>query len=175
VTADPDVYDHLRPTDTAATSGDHGSAAATSGDHDGTVATSGDHDGAGVEPGVYRVVGTGDPVTLLRVGDADGRRVTTGETVHVDRADLAAFEVADNPDGNRPAADRLASLGADLALQVWAFWRGLRARPLAALAAAAAMVVGHQGDRVLPGPDVAFTAVYMAGALALVVVGARNG
>jgi hypothetical protein len=44
------VYDHLRPTAP---------------------------ERAGVNPGVYRVVGT-DPVTLLRVGDADGRRVTTG-------------------------------------------------------------------------------------------------
>lgn len=60
-------------------------------------------DGGGPEqpapPGVYRVVGTGDPVALLRVGDADGRRVTTGEVVRVDHVALdASFERADDPD-----------------------------------------------------------------------------
>lgn len=52
-----------------------------------------------VPAGVYRVVGTGDPVALLRVGDADGRRVTTGEVVRVARATVdASFEPADDPD-----------------------------------------------------------------------------
>jgi hypothetical protein len=50
------------------------------------VAEVGDHyhaDGDRVEPGVYRVVGTGAEVALLRVADADGRRAHTGEFVHV--------------------------------------------------------------------------------------------
>lgn len=49
--------------------------------------------------GVYRVVGAGDRVTLLRVADEQGRRRHTGETVRVDRAVLAEqFESADDPD-----------------------------------------------------------------------------
>jgi hypothetical protein len=58
---------------------------------------------ADVDDGVYRVVGAGDPVVLLEVADADGDRVTTGRTVAVPRADLDAFEPAENPDaGFRP-------------------------------------------------------------------------
>jgi hypothetical protein len=53
---------------------------------------------ATAEHGVYRVVGRGDPVTLLRVGDRDGRRRHTGETIRVDREVLASqFEPADDP------------------------------------------------------------------------------
>lgn len=52
-----------------------------------------------VAPGVYRVVGTGDPVTLVRVADDDGRRRNTGEVVSVPAATLSAsFDPAENPD-----------------------------------------------------------------------------
>ena len=55
---------------------------------------SGDHD-----PGIYRVVGTTDGVTLLRVADADARRVHTGETYHVEVSTLESeFEPAHDPD-----------------------------------------------------------------------------
>jgi hypothetical protein len=55
------------------------------------------------EDGVYRVVGTGEPVVLLRVTDADGRRRNTGELRRVSREELAAFERVENPDsGFRP-------------------------------------------------------------------------
>jgi len=56
--------------------------------------------------GVYRVVGAADPVALLQVGNADGRRVHTGEVVHVDRSALAAdFGAASDPDaGFEPIA-----------------------------------------------------------------------
>lgn len=71
----------------------------------------GDHyrptDGA-VDPGVYRVVGTTDGVALLRVGDADGRRVHTGEVHRVDTDTLdAAFEPASNPDAGFALASAL--------------------------------------------------------------------
>ncbi|MFB6219395.1 MAG: hypothetical protein ABEH77_09540 [Halobacteriaceae archaeon] len=61
----------------------------------------GDHD-----PGVYRVVGTTDGVTLLRVADDSGRRTHTGEVVTVAPATLEAeFEPADDPDaGVSPVA-----------------------------------------------------------------------
>lgn len=50
---------------------------------------------------------TADAVTLLRVADADGRRVHAGEIRQVDRARLgAAFEPADASDaGFGPVAD----------------------------------------------------------------------
>jgi hypothetical protein len=51
------------------------------------------------ERGVYRVVGTGERVTLLLVADRNGRRRHTGETVRVDRDVLSEqFESAENPD-----------------------------------------------------------------------------
>lgn len=52
-----------------------------------------------VDPGVYRVVGTGETVTLLRVADGDGRRVHSGAVCHVDADGLdRGFEPAENPD-----------------------------------------------------------------------------
>jgi hypothetical protein len=62
--------------------------------------TDGDH-----PPGVYRVVGTTDGVTLLRVGDAEGRRIHTGDVRYLDAATLESeFEAATNPDtGLSPA------------------------------------------------------------------------
>jgi len=74
---DPSPYDHYRPVD------------------------------ADYPDGVYRVVGTGGnqegDVRLLEVGDADGRRVTTGRVLSVPREDMAGFEPAENPDaGVRP-------------------------------------------------------------------------
>lgn len=56
---------------------------------------------AAADEGVYRVVGTGDEVTLLRVTNADGRRANTGEIRHVDQSTLdGGFEAADDPDGD---------------------------------------------------------------------------
>ncbi|SIQ84989.1 hypothetical protein SAMN05421858_0599 [Haladaptatus litoreus] len=50
-------------------------------------------------PGVYRVVGAPNEITLLRVTDGDGRRVATGELHHVSPHTLdAEFVRADNPD-----------------------------------------------------------------------------
>jgi len=49
--------------------------------------------------GVYRVVGTGDPVALLRVTDADGRRQHTGHLLRVPEQDFPDhFEPASDPD-----------------------------------------------------------------------------
>jgi len=54
---------------------------------------------ATAQRGVYCVVGIGNPVTLLRVADTDGRRRHTGKIVRIDRQVLAArFEPADDPD-----------------------------------------------------------------------------
>jgi hypothetical protein len=54
---------------------------------------------APVEAGIYRVVGTGESVVLVRLTDADGRRRNTGSVVAVSRETLrSAFEPAPNPD-----------------------------------------------------------------------------
>ncbi|WP_415379127.1 hypothetical protein [Halosimplex sp. TS25] len=145
--SDISVYDHLRSTD------------------DGPV-----------DRGVYRVVGTDDErVTLLRVGDADGRRINTGDVLTVDRDALDAFEPADNPDGNRPAGETVSGFLGDFGWQLRAFAAGLRARPLASLAAIALVVVGHQGHRVLSVPESWLTAVYFLGVFGVVYLGARGG
>lgn len=48
---------------------------------------------------VYRVVGVTDTVTLLRVADADGRRVHTGELRSVQTGTVESdFEPAEDPD-----------------------------------------------------------------------------
>ena len=55
---------------------------------------------------VYRVVGTTDEITLLRVTDANGRRAHTGDLRRVSRDELSAdFEPAEDPDaGVSPVA-----------------------------------------------------------------------
>lgn len=70
-------------------------------------------------PGVYRVVGTGDPVALLRVTDADGRRSHTGHLERVPQTDLTDdFEPADDPDAG---IDPIAALRNALQGLYWQF------------------------------------------------------
>ena len=122
--------------------------------------------------GIYRVVGTSDEsTTLLRVGDADGRRVTTGEIVRVADGDLEAFEPAANPDGNRPLGDVAAS---GLEMVYWrlrAFGQQLAARPLPAAVAGALFLNGFAGEGVVPLPEVALTVSVVAGSLGLALIG----
>ena len=152
---DPAVYDHLRAADGAATAGTDIDAA--------------------LVPGVYRVVGLDErTVTLLRVGDADGYRVNTGEVTAVERDSLAAFDPADSPDGNRPLGEKLRRAAGTLGWNVRAFVAGLVARPLLAALAVALVVVGHQGHRVLSVPESWLTAVYFLGVLGVVYLGARG-
>jgi len=54
--------------------------------------------GADYADGIYRVVGTGDPVVLVAVADADGNRVNSGTVVRVSADELDGFEPAENPD-----------------------------------------------------------------------------
>lgn len=55
--------------------------------------------------GVYRVVGTGDSIILLRITDEDDRRRATGELRSVPAGSVSNFEPATNPDaGLRPLA-----------------------------------------------------------------------
>lgn len=87
----PAIYDHVRTTDDAP-----------------------------VQSGVYRVVGVGEEVTLLRVADASGRRQNTGEVVTVAAETVAEFETADNPDIGFSPGSLLAPLSAyAVAIPYW--------------------------------------------------------
>lgn len=122
--------------------------------------------------GIYRVVGTSeDALTLLRVGDANGRRVNTGEIVTVRDDDLETFEPAENPDGNRPFDAVAASSLEMLYWQLRAFGQQLAARPLPAAVAGALALIGFGGEGVVPLPEVALTLSLVAGGLGLALVG----
>ncbi|MDS0474451.1 hypothetical protein [Natrinema sp. 1APR25-10V2] len=122
--------------------------------------------------GIYRVVGTGDEsTTLLRVGDADGRRVATGEIVTLADDDLEAFEPADDPDGNRPLGATVVSTVKTGYWSLRAFGQQLAARPLPAAVAAALVLVGFAGEGALPVPEVVLTVSVLAGSLGLAFVG----
>ena len=60
-----------------------------------------------IPAGVYRVVGTGEEIALLRVGDSEGLRVRTGEVVTVSRDTVGQFEDAPNPDAGFSVTDIL--------------------------------------------------------------------
>ncbi|ELY70627.1 hypothetical protein [Natrinema versiforme] len=136
------IYDHLRPTDS-----DYADE-------------------------IYRVVGTsGETVTLLRVGDGDGRRVNTGDLERVSEAELEGFEPAANPDGNRPFGAAVASR---LEMGYWslrAFGQQLVARPVPAAVAGLLVVVGVVGEQIGPLPEILLSVMIFAGALGLAVIG----
>jgi hypothetical protein len=139
---DPAVYDHLRPTD------------------------------GEVPDGIYRVVGTGEEtVTLLRVGDADERRVNTGAVHRVARDDLDGFARAENPDGNRSGEAMLVGAVEVLYWSVHAFGRRLLRKPLPTTAALALVAAGALGDVFVSAPDPLFDVLLLVGALGLTLVG----
>ncbi|MGQ3412079.1 hypothetical protein ACT4ML_07425 [Natrinema sp. LN54] len=110
-------------------------------------------------------------MTLLRVGDADGRRVNTGELERVSEADLEAFESAANPDGNRPFGAAVAS---KLEMGYWslrAFGQQLVTRPLPAAVAGLLVVVGVVGEQIDTLPEPVLSALILVGALGLAVIG----
>lgn len=125
-------------------------------------------DDAGCPTGVYRVVGVTDgSVTLLRVTDADGRRVATGETVTVERDTFAAFSSAPNPDETR-SFEAIVDAGY---WSVRAFVRQLLAHPLRSGSALAAVLFGVGADRFVDLPAPTFAALVLAGSLVLAAVG----
>ena len=75
---------------------------------------------APIPAGVYRVVGLPNgTVTLLRVGDADGRRRVTGRIESVDRDTLATMDPADDPDSGVGLRDLIDPLVAPCRLLYW--------------------------------------------------------
>jgi hypothetical protein len=122
--------------------------------------------------GVYRVVGVPDDrVTLLRVGDADGRRVHTGELVVVARDDLDGFEPAAPPTERRSPGAAVASAASTAYWSLRAFGRQLAANPVPAGVSTALFLGGVVGARLLPRADLATGALLLAGSLGLAYVG----
>jgi hypothetical protein len=127
---------------------------------------------ADVPDGTYRVVGAGDEtVTLLRVADGSGRRRHTGTVVTVERESFASFASAENPDGNRPTGERVASWAATRYWSLRAFATQLRANPVPSAGATAVLLAGLVGERAVTLPAVAFGALVLLGSLALAYVG----
>lgn len=91
-----------------------------------TPATVGEHyrsTESDAAPGVYRVVGAGDSVTLLRVADVGGGREHTGELLRVDQATLDdVFEAAADPDAGVSVTGALRGIGSGLYWNVRKFF-----------------------------------------------------
>lgn len=125
-----------------------------------------------VSDGIYRVVGSDEEaVTLLRVADANERRIHTGETVTVPLDEFTGFAPAENPDGNRPLGTVLAS---NLEMGYWsirAFTQQLASNPLPTTIAITLVIVGVFGDQILSLPDVVFGGLILLGSLSLAYVG----
>lgn len=97
---DPSPYDHLQPTT------------------------------ADYPAGVYRVVGLDrQTVTVLRITDGDGRRITTGTVHTIRRGALDGFVSTANPDANRSLRRRLQSIPATVYWSGRAFCRELISHP----------------------------------------------
>lgn len=125
-----------------------------------------------VSDGIYRVVGSDEEtVTLLRVADANERRIHTGEVVTVSLDEFTGFAPAENPDGNRPFGATLAS---NLEMGYWSvrtFTQQLALNPLPSLVAMTLVIVGILGDQILSLPDVVFGGLVLLGSLGLAYVG----
>jgi len=122
--------------------------------------------------GIYRVVGTTEEaVTVLRVGDADGRRVNTGEVYAVPIAEFTTFETAENPDGNRSPGGAFRS---SLKSGYWglrAFLGQLAANPGPAAVALVLVAAGLFGEGRLSAPPLLLDVSVLVGSLLLVYAG----
>lgn len=122
--------------------------------------------------GVYRVVGREDGgAAVLRVADAEGRRVHTGEVVRLDAGELSGFEPAADPDRNRSLRSRAAGSPTTAYWSARAFIDQLRARPLASGIALAALLTGSLGGPSLPVGEPVLDALVLLGGVGLAAVG----
>lgn len=82
-----------------------------------------------VPAGIYRVVGIPGDVTVLRVGDPDGRRRHTGEIVSVPPKRIGReFEPADEPGAGFAVVDGVRGAVANLYWSAVAVWYTVRRR-----------------------------------------------
>ena len=130
----------------------------------------GDHyraDGdAPVPEGDYRVVGRdADGVTLLHVGDGEGRRRHTGRVESVDRSDLPALETADAPGGGARA--RVGDAVQGLWLSARTVPGNLRERPVRSILAVALLAAAAADPAFLTVPPVAVRVANLLGAVLL--------
>jgi hypothetical protein len=130
----------------------------------------GDHyraNGDGPVPtGYYRVVGRdSEGVTLLHVGDGEGRRRHTGRVESVDRSRLDALDDAEAPEAGVRAG--LTGFFERLWLPVRLIPGNLRDRPGQALLGAALLASAVAGPALLDLPSVVFAASNLLGALLL--------
>jgi hypothetical protein len=140
--AAPSVYDHYSPAD------------------------------ADYPAGTYRVVGTDDEaVTLLKVGDSDGQRVTTGKIITVNCEDFDRFEPVENPDGTRSFGDGIRYILETVYWEFRVFSQNLIAHPWMTLVAVAAILVGNFGERIVPLPNNGYGLLVIIGALGLAYTG----
>lgn len=115
-------------------------------------------------PGYYRVVGRdGERVTLLHVGDAEGRRRNTGRVESVDRSGLAALDAAGAPKSGSLAGAR--GVLEALWLSVRMVPGNLRDRPVQVLLAALILGGAAFGPAYVAAPAVVFEAADLLGAL----------
>lgn len=129
---------------------------------------------SGSEPteGIYRVVGTNDQgATLLKVGNAEGQRVSTGEIMTVSYDDLDEFEPAENPDGNRPLGDAVRSNAEMIYWSLRVFVQQLVAHQLLTLLAIVVIMVGSFGKEIVSLPDGLFSVLVLLGSLGLAYIG----
>lgn len=122
---EPSLYEHYRPT------------------------------GGTTAPGVYRVVGTGEDVTLLRVTDAEGSRIHSGRVDTVSRRRLESeFTRAEDPDGSDRLPRALSGVGVGFVVVAGLSWLGILTTPAppATLAAIGLvlLVAGRVVDRFDP-------------------------
>lgn len=127
---------------------------------------------ADLSDGIYRVVGSDEgTVSLLRVADANGRRIHTGEVVTVPRDEFAAFTPAENPDGNRSLGTAFVSTLEMVYWSIRAFVQQLASNPLPTTVAIALVLIGLFGDRIISLPAVVFTGLVLLGSLSLASIG----
>ncbi len=121
--------------------------------------------------GVYRVVGVGDrQVTLLLVGDEEGKRIHTGDVVSVALSEFDGFESVEPPTRRQSLRE---SIRAGRAIGYWSLranTRQLRARPAQTALVALLLGGGLLSDVLNLAPEPVSTALVVAGSLLFVLV-----
>ena len=123
------------------------------------------------DDGIYRVVGTRpDSVTLLRVTDGNGRRAHTGEILTVPTDAVAAFEPAENPDGNRSISRRVVRAVRNVYWSLRSAVESLVDQPLRTAAGFSLFLGGRFGGEGTGLPESILSLIALGGLLLLVGV-----